>query len=1548
MFDLNELGQVYEQMLGTGSGVIDAEEQAIVYYELASLTGAEGTPDALEEACGYYQSALDLYPGFRDARAALLCLSRNPTVELSVRIEILQGLAQRSDRREERLEMVVLEAELWEREEEPEQALACIAQGLEQFPGASRLLYNRLRLERRMGLLEEAHRTTLELARAIDDEQLGAALAYEAGWYDAVVRGDYNRARMHVERGLKHVPLDGPLLERAAQIADALGDAHGAARHYEAEAQGMEPGPEANALLYDAARLLAYRLGQPERAMRLLERVVEEGGTLGMIETIRVLGLEFGVGRDLVDVYELLVETAKGRDTARYLWLQGEELGERGEDAWTRAAEAGHGVAEVALALSQGRLGEAEDPVAALLEGTARERVMGALLLIRQGKTVRAEQVLRETLELAPLESLGPLGAGEVLREMLEAQGRVDDEVALLEWLFHLESPRAAVLRVHRRRAHLLSRLSEFSRAADSWRVVLRFSPGDGHALMELGSCLMRCERYDEVVMLLDLERDLEKHSRPLRSEVIRWERANLLSRWLDRRDDALDVLADGLEQQPDMVLHSILAARLLIEAGDVTSLARHLERSLEYRTHAAERARIQLRLGMIYEHQIYDLDRAADCYRSVVEADPDNLAALDALLRVELALDNEMGVVTCLERLAMRERDSAYRAALLFRLGSWLEHVAGRHKDACHAYGQALAADSDLLPAWMGWERTNLVLGRTDVLQGHLEGLLDDAEDRGLEPIELLERMLLIVNPEREGWVVQQLLTRQPDHTGALLRLWRRASARNQPSAIVEVLRALSGTGSSSDNGAILTLASMFETAERGFSAHPSQPLEDSPDLNAILRSLANARVEGAWSTQLEVFRSLLSRLTLADERVTLLTSVATLLSDAGQFESASHYVEEALRADERFLPAIKLATMLAEREGKRKRLAEAVEREAALAQTPSAAIDSLLRAADVRLRQMGDVEGAERALLQVLDIDPAQSEAFERLNDVYRTQKQLKKQHALLRRRAASVMNIDEKKRALIKAAELAYTRLKDKALTVEDHLQIIHIDPQALRSYRVIADIYIETERWKEAVDMLEGVLRLTQDKVLLGRTTFQLGTLLEERLRDHRLAIKAYLKSLQFQPDNTEILERLAKIYKRGRLFKEQREVLRRLVELERVPRKRQEHLLALGRLAIKHFDDLAFAESCIVEAREVKPDELSGTREMADAYARRGLSHERERFLLEAFDELRDRFCRDVSSPEALLALCDLAHMMQAKDRMFTLSSVLCFVGSANEEQEGHYRQVAREMGLRFPARPIPTEKTAGIFAPGLHPEALYILRHANRHISRSRGIGKRLSSFRKKKRVSPTSRQELQAFLPFGKIYGGELPTVYVVGERGEVPVVLLDHDNPAVVVDERDLAPELLPQTLMRVASGCAALSMGTGAAIDLRRDAFRRQFYGLVMSVAPSVSPELRADLGEAKQLAGAVPRKVAEAIAPHVRKLLADDELTQELIERQYHALLFTHLRLGLVGLFDPRPGLTVIARDGDAGVYDVVTAIADVLRFLVSERYFELRRDVGLAL
>ena len=51
---------------------------------------------------------------------------------------------------------------------------------------------------------------------------------------------------------------------------------------------------------------------------------------------------------------------------------------------------------------------------------------------------------------------------------------------------------------------------------------------------------------------------------------------------------------------------------------------------------------------------------------------------------------------------------------------------------------------------------------------------------------------------------------------------------------------------------------------------------------------------------------------------------------------------------------------------------------------------------------------------------------------------------------------------------------------------------------------------------------------------------------------------------------------------------------------------------------------------------------------------------------------------------------------------------------------------------------------------------------------------------------------------------------------------------------------------------------------------------------------------------------------------------------------------------IALFDPRPGLTVVARDGVAGKFEVVKAIPDVLQFLVSERYFELRKDIGLAL
>src|SRR5690606_13076792 len=214
----------------------------------------------------------------------------------------------------------------------------------------------------------------------------------------------------------------------------------------------------------------------------------------------------------------------------------------------------------------------------------------------------------------------------------------------------------------------------------------------------------------------------------------------------------------------------------------------------------------------------------------------------------------------------------------------------------------------------------------------------------------------------------------------------------------------------------------------------------------------------------------------------------------------------------------------------------------------------------------------------------------------------------------------------------------RLRDMQRAIDAHRAILAFDPDFLRSYRVIAEIYLEQESWRHAADALLGVIKRARDEKLLGRTWFQLAEVYDQRLDDVEKAVAAYRRALEYLPEHTDALTQLATVYERTGSYKHTIRTLQRLAQIERIPLKRKEVLLKLCELLVSHFEDFDAAEEVLVTAREIDPGAISTTQYLAEIYRKRGRPEPRETFLRNSFSESRDRFHADVSRPSPLKAM----------------------------------------------------------------------------------------------------------------------------------------------------------------------------------------------------------------------------------------------------------------------------------------------------------------------
>ncbi|MGD4018452.1 hypothetical protein QT609_22745, partial [Xanthomonas citri pv. citri] len=113
-----------------------------------------------------------------------------------------------------------------------------------------------------------------------------------------------------------------------------------------------------------------------------------------------------------------------------------------------------------------------------------------------------------------------------------------------------------------------------------------------------------------------------------------------------------------------------------------------------------AESARLDYKIGEIYEQRIAKDDQALAAYRRALEADPQHLPARRALERKLTDKSHFEEIAKLIEGELSAETDAKAIARAALRLGEVLEHRMNAADKALVAYDRALTADPEFRPA--------------------------------------------------------------------------------------------------------------------------------------------------------------------------------------------------------------------------------------------------------------------------------------------------------------------------------------------------------------------------------------------------------------------------------------------------------------------------------------------------------------------------------------------------------------------------------------------------------------------------------------------------------------------------------------------------------------------------------------------------------------------------------------------------------------------------------------------------------------------------------
>jgi tetratricopeptide (TPR) repeat protein len=343
---------------------------------------------------------------------------------------------------------------------------------------------------------------------------------------------------------------------------------------------------------------------------------------------------------------------------------------------WLRDKVGDRGAAEAAFARASALEPENDDVLAeleALQDGAGRERDLIATLerrarlalddsrrldmyqrakelADRVGDATLGESILRQVVEFDD----GNLWALEGLTEARRAAGDYSATFALLQKRIDLEASASQVRALRFDAAAIaLGPLADPKQATKLYEDLFEDEPMDRTASGALRKCYEQAGRWDDLGRLS--ERLIDMADDGAERSARRVELARLKLGRLQDESGAVELLQAVLEEEPSHTEAVVALSELFEKAGRNEELAELLEREVEaarQRGDAAAEVRLLGRLAVVFDQKLGVRDKAIEAYEHVLAREPNDHAALDALVRLRLAGDETAEAAALLERL--------------------------------------------------------------------------------------------------------------------------------------------------------------------------------------------------------------------------------------------------------------------------------------------------------------------------------------------------------------------------------------------------------------------------------------------------------------------------------------------------------------------------------------------------------------------------------------------------------------------------------------------------------------------------------------------------------------------------------------------------------------------------------------------------------------------------------------------------------------------------------------------------------------------------------
>ncbi|MBW1830772.1 MAG: tetratricopeptide repeat protein, partial [Deltaproteobacteria bacterium] len=756
-----------------------------------------------------------------------------------------------------------------------------------------------------------------------------------------------------------------------------------------------------------------------------------------------------------------------------------------------------------------------------------------------------------------------------------------------------------------------LAQLDRIDDAIEQYRLVYELEGDNLGAIGALGDLYVRTERFPE---LLDVyARRIELEQDPEARLEIAYRRAQLFADALNDTDKAIwhqlgQLLERRIEAGPES--HEELAA-LKFRLGRVCEsqmqdklravelyrevlllIAEHdgaksrLEQLLDDDTVAAEASqvlepiyemsedwgayvnalRVQHRFSEGPRQKLQLLTRVADTYFqhigdtergfvSLCEAFREMPSDTGTLQRLEmLASEHELfeAVADLTGDLAANVDDTALSRSLWIKTAQIHEAQLQSTETAVSAYRKVLEAepgDFEVLGAldalYRGEQRWPELVG---VLRARVEAHSDPHDKVGVLAEMARTHAELLDQAEQAIAIQNEILELDPTNLGAL-------------SALDELL---ARQGLWSD---------LIDNVERQLSMN-----DDPHEQTVLLLRLAEIREERMGSTDaaIEIYRDVLandaSNPAALGALERLLESSEHQAAVADILDGAFDSYARAFREDPGHPKSKEELERLSAAVGGSDALASVYEQVVGALDDPQLAIGLLLRAAEVREDDLGQLDRAVDHYQRVLELDEEHHQSADALERLFQQAERYEDLAGIYRRKARMVPSPTDQREQLVKAAAIYEDILDKPSEAIAVHQQVLEIDPGDVESLDRLIELQTQLGKWSALLETYERKAEVVTDADARTGLFTAMGRVYETQLDDSDKAIDVYQRVLEIDPDDLPALGHLDGLFETTAQWRDLLQVLERQSELVTEDDARTELRFRIGGLWRQHLED----------------------------------------------------------------------------------------------------------------------------------------------------------------------------------------------------------------------------------------------------------------------------------------------------------------------------------------------------------------------------------------